>query len=126
MAYEGTKLTWTFVAGADLSAAANQYKFVKLDGSNAGQVVLCGDGEDAIGVLQDTPSLGDVCEVVLWGITKVYAGASYNAGVVLSSGASGVANTSANGDYMLGKALESGANGVISTMLFAPYGIDPS
>ena len=125
MAYEGTKLTWTFIAGADLSAASNQYKFVKLN-STAKAVVLCGDGEDAVGVLQDTPAAGEATEVVIFGVTKVAAGASFNPGVVISSGAAGIANTSANGDYMLGKALESGADGVITTMLFNPYGIDPS
>lgn len=123
MAYEGTKLTWTFIAGADLSAAANQYKFVKLN-SNAKEVVLAsGTTDNVVGVLQDTPALGEACEVVIFGVTKVAAGASYNPGVILSTTAGGLAQTAVSTQQKLGHALESGANGVITTMLFNPYGV---
>ena len=125
MAYEENMKTVTMIAGADLSAVTNQYKFVKLN-STANTIVLCGDGEDAFGVLQDTPQSGEAACVCVGGITKVYAGATFNPGVVISSGAGGVANTSANGDYMLGKAVLGGADGVITSMLFQPTGIDPT
>lgn len=123
MAYDESIKCVTMIAGADLSTY--QYRFVKLN-STAKTVVLCGDGEDAFGVLQDTPASGEACTVAVGGVTKVYSDASFNPGVAISSGASGIANTSANGDYMLGKALAAGASGVITTMLFHPYGIDPS
>lgn len=123
MAYEDALKTVTMIAGADLSSS--QYRFVKLN-SNAKEVVVCGDGEDAFGILQDAPVQGEAACIGIGGVSKVYAGASFNAGAVLSSGASGVANTSANGDYMLGKALSGGANGAIATMLIQMTGIDPS
>lgn len=125
MAYEENMTTITLISTGDLSAATNQYKFVKTDSNNDG-FVLAGDGEDAIGVLQDTPQAGEAASICVAGITKVYAGASFNAGVKLSAGAGGVANTSANGDYMLGFALRGGSNGAITTMLFQKDGVDPT
>jgi len=125
MAYEEKIETVTMIAGADLSAASNQYLFVKTN-TTAKQVVLCGDGEDAFGVLQDTPALGEATCIAIGGVTKVKLGGTVAAGAAVSSGASGVANTSANGDYMLGTALAGGASGEIIPLKFDKNGIDPA
>lgn len=123
MAYENAMHVITAVAGADLSAA--QYKFVKLN-TTANQVVLCGDGEDGDGVLQNDPTSGQAATVCIGGVTKVLLGGTVAAGGVVSSGAAGIANASANGDYMLGKALTGGASGEIATIIFAKNGVDPA
>jgi len=125
MAYEEATIAVTMVAGADLSGVANQYKFVKLN-STADQVVLAtAITDDVFGVLQDTPQLGEACEVVIFGVTKVAAGATFNPGVVISTTAAGLAQTAVSTQQKLGKAIRGGANGAITTMLFNPYGIVP-
>lgn len=123
MAIEGTKLTWTFVAGADLSAAANQYKFVKLNTTADAVVLAASAGEKVIGVLQDTPASGEACEVVIFGITKVAAGGTYNPGTTLTTTAAGLADTATTGNERLGQAIETGTTGTIRTMFFNPFGI---
>lgn len=123
MAYSENMITISGVAGADLST--HQFKFVKVD-STTDQFVLCGDGEDGDGVLQDAPASGEACNVCIGGVTKVKLGGIVAAGGVVSSGASGVANASANGDYMMGKCLVGGASGEIGTMIFAKNGVDPA
>lgn len=72
MAGENGILCKSFVAGADLSA--KQYKFVEL--SDAETVVLAGDGEVAIGILQNNPALGEMANVMLIGISNLVVGAS--------------------------------------------------
>lgn len=70
MAVEIPGLSKTFVAGADYSASANQYKFVKLSANNT--IVLCaGTTDKPIGVLQNTPASGGAADVMLMGISKV-------------------------------------------------------
>lgn len=60
------------VAGADLSAA--QFLAVKAN-STARQVVLASTGGEAItGILQDTPTSGQVATVCFEGFTKAQAG----------------------------------------------------
>ncbi len=123
MAYEEALQTVTMIAGADLSSS--QYLFVKTD-STAKTVVLCGDGEDAFGVLQDDPVSGQACTVAIGGVSKVKLGGSVTAGAAISSGASGVGNTSANGDYMLGYALADGSSGEIIPVKLDKNGVDPA
>ena len=71
MAGENGILCKSFVAGADLSA--KQYKFVEL--SDAETVVLAGDGEGAIGILQNNPALGEMANVMIIGISNLVVGA---------------------------------------------------
>lgn len=71
MAYEGPQICIPgLVAGADYSAAANQYLFVKM--SAAKTVVICtGTTDKPIGVLQNTPASGSAAIVCCIGVTKV-------------------------------------------------------
>jgi hypothetical protein len=87
----------TYIAGADLSAAASQYKAVKL--SAARTVVLCSaDTDTAEGVLATGAASGKAVEVVISGIAKVHAGAAFSVGALLSFDSSGRWITAASGD----------------------------
>ena len=72
----------SYVAGADLSAAANQYTFVKLD-VNGAVVAVAAATDVPIGVLQNTPKPGATAEVVIIGGTKLKASAA----IVVTNGA---------------------------------------
>ncbi len=75
-------------AGADLSAAANQFKAVKLDAS--GDVVLCSvAGELVFGVLYNKPKSGEAAEVVVGGSPKIQADAAINEMDLLATSADG-------------------------------------
>lgn len=76
----------TFTAGADLSG--HQFKSVKLNA--AGNVVLCGDGELSLGILQNKPISGEACEIDMSGISKaIMGGIVANAGTKLASDLNG-------------------------------------
>ncbi len=60
------------LAGADLSSS--QFLFVKLN--NAGKAVLCGAGEDALGILQNAPTANNVAVIRTYGISKCIGGGS--------------------------------------------------
>jgi hypothetical protein len=83
MAVEGPQpVKWSFPAGADLSAAANQYKFVEVDSS--GNVSVCNAVTDRpIGVLQNRPKQGEAAEVTISGITKLQADAALAIGAII-------------------------------------------
>lgn len=116
--------TVSLIAGADLSAA--QYLFVKADTTD-GQVVLCGDGENAIGVLVNAPASGEAAVVAISGLQKVkVAAGGVTGGGIISCAASGLCTNSANGDYSLGTALDDGSAGEIIRVLFNPMGVDPA
>lgn len=106
MSYKEAEVTVSLVANADLSA--KQYHLVKLaNASGVAQVAICGDGEDAAGVLQDNPTSGKVGAVAVAGITQVKCGAALTAGARFASDANGKAVPVATGDTSLGFVLES-------------------
>jgi hypothetical protein len=109
VAYEipGFKLG-VLLAGADLST--HQYKAVKVNGSGA--VVLAAALTDGcIGILQNAPTSGQPCEVMVDGVSKFKAGAGITAGAVLSCGTDGRPITAAGvGTPVIGVALETVAN----------------
>lgn len=117
MAYEESLKCVTIPANADLSA--KQYFFGKVSNSSGiGQVAVCGDGEAAIGVIQNDPSSqGDATTVGISGISKVSAGGTITAGNYVASDASGEAVVAATGDIIAGIALESGVDGDIIPVL---------
>jgi len=106
----------TLPAGADLSAA--QFYFVKRD---TGTYVAC-DGATDIpdGVLQNKPELGEPCEVVMFGPTKVSSDAPLTVGWFIGPSADGQADRKIPGtdttEYVCGRVLEtSGAAAEIVT-----------
>lgn len=107
------------VADADLSG--DQYKLVKID-SGTGKVVLCGAGESGL-PLQNKPKADEACEVTDAGVSKVLAGAGFNANTALTSDASGQAKAALSGESICGFALEaSGGAGELVSMRVAAAG----
>ena len=104
-------------ANADLST--KQYFFVR--GTNSSGVLrasLAGDGEFALGVLQNKPSAaGDVARIAVSGIAKVEAGGSVTAGDPVACDASGNAVTASSGDVSLGIAMISADDGDLVEVL---------
>lgn len=90
----------TLIAGADLSTTG-QFRFVNLDSN--GDVVLAGDGGDAIGVLLNAPGMGQAAEVGISGLAKVEASAATTAGGEVASAANGQSANAASGDEILGR-----------------------
>ena len=104
MAYQQAQTNITLKAGADLSA--KQYFFVKIDGD--GDVVLAGNGENAIGVLQNAPASGEAANIAVAGVSKVIIGdtTSLDSGVVISSDANGKATLGVSTDFALAILIE--------------------
>lgn len=103
-----------FLAGADLST--HQYKMVKF-GSSASEVVLCGAGEDAIGVLMNAPKQGEQAEVAVAGGAKVKVASTVTLGASAASGASGVGVNAGAATKALGKFMDAGVTGDIVAIL---------
>lgn len=112
--------TRSYVASADLSA--KRYYFVKMH-SVAEQIALCGNGENAIGVLQDKPISGQAGAVGCSGKMPVQAGDTFAAGAKLASDADGKAVPAATGDHVLGVAATAGAAGSLAEIEWSPQGI---
>ena len=99
-------------AGADLSAAANQYKFVKY--TALATIDLCSGVTDVpCGVLQNTPALGAAADVVCFGITKVQGDADLAVGNLIGTSADGQAAAYAAGTdttkYVVGHVIQDNA-----------------
>ena len=104
MAYQQAQTNITLKAGADLSA--KQYFFVKIDAN--GDAVLAGNGENAIGVLQNAPASGEAANIAVAGVSKVIIGdtTSLDYGVVISSDANGKATLGVSTDFALAILIE--------------------
>lgn len=120
MAYEGQQIHIPgLVAGADYSAAANQYKFVKLSANKT--VVLCtGVTDKPVGVLQNRPLSGGAAVVCAVGVTKVRGDADLGFGDLIGTAADGEAAAYAAGTdttkYIVGQVIEdNGAAGGYAT-----------
>jgi hypothetical protein len=92
MAHQDPMMCYSgIVAGADLSAAGSQYKFVKWNGTDR-QVVLCAATTDIpCGVLQNSPISGDAATVAFLGVTKLQGDADLTAGNSIGTSADGQA-----------------------------------
>lgn len=120
MATENLGTTITLLAGSDLHAY--MYRFVTPNA--VGKAALTGDGEDAIGVLQNDPAAvnRDAGTMVAPGKTKITAGAITTPGHYVASDSVGRAVDAASGDFILGWFLDEAAtvaNQQIS-MVFQP------
>lgn len=94
--------TVSIEAGEDLSA--KQFRFVKINSS--GKAVLCGTGEQGVGVLLNKPESGYVAEIQIGGIAKVEVDAAVTAGDRLMSSSDGQAATKTGTNNSMGIALE--------------------
>ena len=112
MAYEGIQQAIPgLVSGEDLSAAAAQYKFVKLSADRT--VILCTAATDVpIGVLQaptPTTATGQAVSVVGFGVTKIQADASLTAGNLIGTSADGQADAKTAGagnEFIVGQVID--------------------
>jgi len=92
-------------AGADLSA--NQFKAVKFDAN--GDIVLCGAGERAVGILQNDPVSGEAAEIEESGYAKMIYGANVTPGQQLMSTAAGLLIPATSGNVVVAVAKHGGA-----------------
>jgi len=76
----------TLVCGAT-SMAAVQYHFVTLH--TDGTAIVCGAGGVAIGILQNTPAIGEAARVRVLGTSKLVMDAAVNEGFPIKSIAGG-------------------------------------
>jgi hypothetical protein len=108
------------VAGADLSAASNQYRAVKLTAART--VGLANTGGEAIyGILQNTPSLGDAADVAIFGLSKAVVGsAGCAAKDQLMTDTAGALVTKTSTNVVVAVALDAGAAGDIITVKVIP------
>lgn len=114
MAYEEALLSITRPAAVGLIGL--QYRFVTVDAS--GNLALTGNGAEADAVLQDKPTAtGNAAAAAIVGVSKVEAGASFNAGDLLTSDGNGKAKVAGTGDVINARALEAGASGRIVSVL---------
>ena len=106
-----------YIAAADYSSTG-QYRFVKLTSANT--ITLCGAGERPIGILQNNPEAGEIGNVMLYGISKLYASAAIAlmAAVGIAADGEGVTTTTDTDEYG-GLCVEAGtaADDVIQILL---------
>lgn len=100
-------------AAADLSA--KQYYAVKVD--TDGKAALAGNGENAVGILQDEPASGAFGCVQTSGVSQAIAGDTINEGDRIGTDANGKCVPAATGDYIIGRALTSAASGEYFSLL---------
>jgi len=119
-AYEALPHDFSFLAGADLTAA--QYMFVKLNA--AGAVILAAAITDnVIGVLQNNPKIATGAVVRLYGVSKVILNATLAIGVVVSTDANGKAIAAASTSVEVGTLLTGGNASEQGSILLQHRGI---
>lgn len=108
------------IAGAGLSGATAQYKFVKISADNT--VVLCSGITDVpVGVLQAPVPAGDPADVLVIGETLLQADASITAGAPIATSLDGQAQTAVSTQYVAGQAINvagaTSAGGLITAVV---------
>ena len=119
-------VTHTFNCASDMSASSVQYSFVKLVASG---VALCTAETDLpVGVLQNSPVLGEAAVVALSGITKLKVGAANLAvgnrvGTANTGRAVSLVAGTSTGFYVVGQVIDvdatANANGIVTAALCA-------
>lgn len=107
------------IAGAGLTAATAQYRYVKFSADNT--VVLCAATTDiACGVLQEPAvATGDPVDVVYGGETMLQAGGSVTAGQPIATDANGRAQTAVATQYPNGTAVNVAGATTAGTLITA-------
>ena len=115
---QGIKLTGMTCGATTL--AAQQYRFVKLH-TDGTVIIASSEGEVVIGVLQNKPAVGQACEIIAIGVTKLKTdGTAHAEGGKLKTDGSGNADLAdTTGDHVVGTALTTptATAGVIFTAL---------
>ena len=118
MSKENSLTSISFEASTNLST--KQYFFMK---TSATGVALAGNGEKAVGILQNKPDLlGKEATVAIAGVTKMEAGGTIAIDGDVASDAAGKAVAAATGDQILGIALASAVDGDIFSLLIQSRG----
>lgn len=114
----------TFIASEVMSTAFIAVKLVTTSGAE-GQIAIAGDGEEAIGILQETAgTIGDAVRVRVSGTTKVSANGAFSIGDLLNSAASdGQLDTKGSTEHAICKALEeaTAANDLVLALIRPVY-----
>ncbi len=120
MAYQNQKiLEGSQIADADYRL--KQFYGVKVSATG---IVLAGDGEAAVGFLQNKPNITEQCEIAYAGPVKAIAGAVFARGIELACNAAGKVITAVAGKKVIGTALEAAAaDGDVVTILITRNGI---
>lgn len=103
MAYQKPGICDSFET-VSASLVDKEYLFAKLD--TAGKVLLAGAGELAIGTVQEGKAVGQHSTIMITGITKIVAGAAFNAGVKLAADAAGKARLATTGQQVVAISLQ--------------------
>ncbi len=121
-----------FPADIDMSVEATYqftgvsiYTAVSTTGTGIGGAALIppsGTSSPIIGILQDNPSQGQAGNVLVHGVSKAQAGASFGIGTLLMCNSAGLFVPATSGNYIVAQALESAASGDITTVLLLNRG----
>lgn len=133
MAYEIPNFTvGVLPADVDMSSeAAFQYAGVcvytaiSTVGTGVGGAALCppsAASSPIIGVLQNNPQQAEAGTVLVQGVSKAQAAASFNIGDLLMTNSSGQFLKATAGNYAVAQALEKAASGDITTVLLIRNG----
>jgi|WetSurMetagenome_2_1015567.scaffolds.fasta_scaffold10568_3 hypothetical protein len=115
----------SFEASTDMSTAG-QYRFVKM--ASATTIALCGDGELAIGILQNNPAQYEQGNVMMFGISKLKVGTAGIASVMayVSSDGNGdgdIAHVAADKAIVNALSLGTGVDNDLVSVLVIPGGL---
>ena len=121
MAYEIPGFAWSLLAKEDNSAAAQQYRAVRLDTGKASTTHA--GSNDILGVLQNKPKANEEATIVTNGITKARAGGTVTAGSAVMVQTDGEFVNATATNKGVGIALEAAANaGEIFALLLKDLG----
>jgi len=110
MAFEKPLIQHGLKCASDMSAASQQFMFVKLD-ANGDAIPCTAVGDKPIGVLQNSPTRGETAVVMIAGVSKLRAGATDLAvGALVSTDATSraaayAAGTTGTSSYIVGQVL---------------------
>jgi len=105
---------------AGMSMVNNQFSFVKMSATD--EVVLCDSITDIpCGILQNNPIQGDAAEILVYGISKIVAGAALNIGDIIGTDTNSHAVPYVPGtdttSFGVGQVVFSGGSGEIASVL---------
>lgn len=122
MAWEQPLFKISLISESDLSAAGNQFRAVRAGAAAGNCRALAANTDRAIGILQNTPNIGEVAEILVIGVSKYRAGAAVALDDLLGVQADGDLETLAAGNptrWWFGYSLDApGAGAEVGTGMF--------